>query len=166
MTVCHPRRSFALALLCMLVPAAPACLGATTKAAQRAAQAELLEQINAARAQHGRAALTRSAVLTRPARVHSEYVARTGLLRHADRRGRPFYVRLYEAGYPRSRAVGEDLGIVGGCDFGAAAAVVEMWLDSPAHRRVLLSRAFVAVGIGVVSGPSCRNTGYTADFGG
>lgn len=166
MTVRHRRRDVALASLCASLILTPACLGAGTTAGERTAQVELLAQINAARADHGRMPLRRSALLSRPARAHSNFVARTGLLQHADAAGRPFHVRLYAAGYPRSRAVGENIGLVGGCDTAAAADVIEMWLDSPSHRKVLLSRMFVTVGIGVVSDAGCRNTGYTADFGG
>jgi uncharacterized protein YkwD len=160
------RPSFGLASLCASLILVPTTLGADVRAAERAAQSELLEHINAARREYGRRPLRYSAVLARPARTQSAFLARTGLLQHADAHGRPFHVRLYLAGYPRSRAVGEDIGIVAGCDTAASTDVIDMWLESPPHRRVLLSEAFVTVGIGVVAYGGCRHTAYTADFGG
>ena len=167
-TVCHPRhaartRRVGLCTLISLLVASPALAAAPT---ERDAQKELLKEINAARREHGRAPLKLSKVLAKPARGHSSWVARTGNLTHDGADGKPFYVRLYRAGFPRTKAVGENLGIISDCATNVAAQMVQMWLDSPAHRRVMLSPRFRVVGLGVVADADCANTAYTADFGG
>ncbi len=147
-----------------LVSSAPA-LGVVTTA-ERTAQAELLVEMNAARAQHGVAPLSLSKILNRPARAHSAYLARTGQLTHTGADGKPFYVRLYKAGYSRRKAVGENLGMAGGCSTDMSKTMVEMWLDSPGHRRNLLSARYTKVGLAVVTAQDCSNTVFTTDFGG
>lgn len=162
LTARHPRLRFmcCVAALC----ATGAASGATS--AGRTAQDQLLSEINEARATYGRPPLQRSAVLTRPARQHSAFVARTGEMAHEGPDGRPFYVRLYRAGFPRTKAVAETLGMVGGCRTAVSAQIVHMWLESPPHRRILLSPRYRVVGVGVATDADCANTGYTADFGG
>ena len=142
----------------------PAASGATQ--AEVTGQSELLVEMNAARADHGLAPLSRSRVLARPARTHSVYLARTGQLDHTGADGRPFYVRLYKAGFSRRKAVGENLGMSSGCATNLAKTMVEMWLDSPGHRANLLSKRFKVVGLAVVAASDCSNTVYTTDFGG
>jgi uncharacterized protein YkwD len=152
--------------LCAAAALAGAPAAGAAGTAEQVGQRELLRAVNQARAQHGLAPLRRSALLSRPARRHSAYVARTGRLTHLGADGRPFWERLYRAGYPRTRAVGENVGIVGGCNARAARQIVGMWMASGPHRALLLSRSFRVVGLGVVRDARCRNTGYTADFGG
>ena len=162
LTVRHPRLMFICCVAAL--GATGAASGATS--AERTAQDQLLSQINQARESYGQAPLRRSAVLTRPAHQQSAFVARTGEMAHAGPDGRPFYVRLYRAGFPRTKAVGETMGMVGGCSTAASAQIVQMWLDSPPHRRILLSGRYRVVGVGVAAGADCEHTGYTADFGG
>lgn len=163
LTVRHPRR---LILMCFVATLCGAGAAAAATSAERTGQDELLTEINAARADHGRLPLRRSAVLTRPAHQQSAFVARTGEMAHEGPDGSPFYVRLYRAGFPRSKAVGETIGIVTGCSTSASAQIVQMWLDSPPHRRILLSPRYRVVGVGVAADDDCGNTGFTADFGG
>ena len=122
-------------------------------------------EMNAARATYGRLPLRRSAVFTRPAHQQSAFVARTGEWPMKTGR-RPILVRLYRAGFPRSKAVGETIGMVSGCSTSASAQIVKMWLDSPPHRRILLSPRYRVVGVGVAAGGGRDGTGFTADFGG
>lgn len=143
---------------------APLAGAATT--AELSGQTELLKEVNKARTSRGLAPLRLSTVLSRPARQHSAYLARTGQLDHNGADGRPFYVRLYKAGFPRTRAVGENLGLSGGCATDLAKTMVDMWLDSPGHRKNLLSRQFKVVGIAVVAATDCNSTVYATDFGG
>lgn len=146
----------------LLAPAA--AVGATQ--AELSGQSVLLTKINKARAAHGLAPLKRSAILSRPARSHSVYLARTGTLDHEGADGSPFYVRLYRAGYPRTKAVGENLGMSSGCATNLADQMIRMWLKSPGHRRNLLSPRYKQIGIAVVTAPDCSSTIYTTDFGG
>lgn len=142
----------------------PTASGATQ--AELSGQQVLLAKMNAARAKHGVAPLKLSKVLNRPARQHSAYLARTGKLDHTGADGKPFYVRLYKAGFPRTKAVGENLGMSSGCETELADEMVKMWLASPAHRRNLLSKKFKVVGLAIVTAPDCANTVYNTDFGG
>lgn len=142
----------------------PGASGATS--AEISGQSKLLVEMNAARVQHHLAPLRHSQVLTRPARRHSAYLARTGELDHDDADGKPFYIRLYRAGFSRSKAVGENLGMSSGCATDLAKTMVQMWLDSPGHRANLLSQRFKVVGLAVVVASDCSNTVYATDFGG
>lgn len=142
----------------------PAASGATQN--ELRGQSVLLVELNAARVDHGLPPLRLSRVLARPARSHSAYLARTGKLDHNGADGKPFYVRLYKAGYSRRKAVGENLGMSSGCRTNLAKTMVRMWLGSPGHRANLLSRRFRVVGLAVVVASDCSNTVYTTDFGG
>jgi uncharacterized protein YkwD len=156
--------------LATVLGAATALVGVPAASAMTQAevsgQSELLVEINAARAGHGRAPLRTSRVLARPARSHSVFLARTGELDHDGADGKPFYVRLYKAGFSRAKAVGENLGMSSGCETDLAKTMVKMWLRSPGHRANLLSKRFKVVGLAVVAAPDCSNTIYTTDFGG
>jgi uncharacterized protein YkwD len=61
--------------------------------------------------------------------------------------------------YVRSRRVGESLAWMVRCD---AETIVRMWLNSPAHRRVLLSPSFRRIGVAQRS--SAHVCFVTADF--
>ena len=147
-----------------LLTGTPVAGAATT--AELTGQTQLLREMNAARTARGLAPLRLSRVLSRPARQHSAYLARKGELDHNGADGRPFYVRLYKAGFPRTRAVGENLGLSSGCATDLAKTMVDMWLDSPGHRRNLLSTNFKVVGIAIVAASDCTSTVYATDFGG
>ena len=151
--------------MCFVAALCGAGAAAAATSAERAGQDELLTEINAARATHRRLPLRRSAVLTRPAHQQSAFVARTGEMAHEGpdgSRSRP----AVPGRLPRSKAVGETIGMVSGCSTSASAQIVKMWLDSPPHRRILLSPRYRVVGVGVAAGAGCDNTGFTADFGG
>ncbi len=157
--------SLAAVLGATLVLAGMPAANAATHA-EVSGQSELLVAMNAARANHNVAPLRLSHVLTRPARLHSEYLTRTGELDHDGADGKPFYVRLYKAGFSRRKAVGENLGVSSGCATDLAKTMVQMWLDSPGHRANLLSKRFKVVGLAVVAATDCSNTVYATDFGG
>jgi uncharacterized protein YkwD len=66
-----------------------------------------------------------------------------------------------------ARAVGEDLAYLqGGPSSRQANIVLRMWLRSPAHRRVLLTRSWRRIGIGAVRRGHGRHAlvWVTADF--
>jgi uncharacterized protein YkwD len=62
--------------------------------------------------------------------------------------------------YVHARGVGENLAWMSRCN---AAQVVQMWLNSAAHRRVMLSPAFRRVGVARRS--KSAQCFVTADFG-
>jgi uncharacterized protein YkwD len=125
----------------------------------------IMSEMNRVRADAGLPALRRVALLARPARAHSTWLARTGAFQHEGPGGTPFWTRLVAAGFPRSARMGENLALVGGCAPATARTVVQGWLKSPGHRANLLSPRFRVVGVGVVSTPGCATTLVTADYG-
>ncbi len=122
----------------------------------------LLQKINQARAAHGAPPLRLGARLQRAARAHSRAMVRSGSFAHGG-----WYRRLRRHGV-RARALGETLAWGVGAK-GTAAAIVDMWLDSPPHRETMLHRGFRRIGVGVAIGtmdgfPGARVA--TADFAG
>jgi uncharacterized protein YkwD len=121
--------------------------------------------MNAVRAAHGRRALRVAGPLARPARSHSRYLLRTGLFTHDGPGGAPFHQRLVRAGFPRGRAMAENIAQAPGCGPRAARETVRMWMASPGHRANLLDPRFRWVGTGAASPGGCSSTLLTADFG-
>ena len=92
---------------------------------------------------------------------------------HTSRNGDTLGDRLRRAGYGRPGdgwRAGEDIG----WGTGARAtpnALVDAWLDSPGHRRILLSASYREIGVGVAGGaPQQAATGlpgatYAMDLG-
>ncbi len=126
----------------------------------------VVAQVNRVRARHGLRPLRPARPLARAARGHSRFLAARGVLQHEDARGRPFWVRLVAAGYPRDRAMGENLAQVGGCGPPPARRAVALWMASPGHRANVLSPRYRAIGVGAVTTGGCRAAAVTADFGG
>lgn len=161
------RVRFVLALLflgatAVIVPAADA---APLTRAEITSRANLLTAVNRARTARGLRPVRMARVLNRPSVLHSQWLARTGRLTHTGRDGRPFYYRLYRNGFPRSRGVGENLGMIGGCSLREQRMMVRMWLMSPNHRRNLLNPRYRYIGVAVTKAADCRQTVYTTAFG-
>ena len=158
------------------IPLGPAALAGLAAGALLAAlpavaapsqtEQQLLGAINKTRLQHGLRTLRFSDMLSVASRAQSSYLASLGTLDHEGQDGQPFYVRLRAAGYPKTRALGETLGLVTGCSTDRASMIVSLWLGSPGHRAILLSPRYHVVGLGVIAGAGCGATIYTADFGG
>jgi uncharacterized protein YkwD len=150
------------AILCGLVAVLTPLFALTPASLARARHHRdhaLMRAVNAARAQHRVPPVRWSRSLARAARHHSGTMARTGVFSHGA-----FASRL--ARFTRAAAIGENLAWLSQCRRGSARVVVGMWLDSPGHRQVLLSRSYRRVGIGVRVGrltgrPACL---VTADF--
>jgi uncharacterized protein YkwD len=126
----------------------------------------LLAEMNRARARHDRPALRTIATLARPARAHSRVLLGRGLLTHDSPDGSPFWERLVDAGFPRNRAMAENLAMVPGCDAARVARqTVGMWLGSPGHRANLLNGRYRWAGSGAAISRDCRTVVITADYG-
>jgi uncharacterized protein YkwD len=142
---------------------------ASTSQAAPAGPAEieqaLLDEMNRVRARNGRRPLASIGTLKRPARSHSRYLLRQGILTHDGPGGAPFWQRLVDAGYPEDRYMAENLAEVPGCDVGIARETVRLWMNSPGHRANLLNRRYRFAGPGVASAGDCSDTILTADFG-
>lgn len=122
-------------------------------------EAAIVRAMNARRAHHGLRRLHVSRALAHAADYHSDEMLRFNVFTHGafDQRVRH---------WTRSRTIGETLAMISACSRGTARQVVSMWMHSPPHRAVLLSRAFHRVGVGRRSGllggaPACL---VTADF--
>jgi uncharacterized protein YkwD len=147
------RRSVVYLLaLCLLVPA-PA--GASTTLGR-----QVLKGINAQRAKHGLRPLRFASPLRRVAGTHSRYMARVERLRHESADGTSATTRIRRAMH--LRRTGEAIAFAG-----SARAIVAAWMASPPHRRLLLSRHFRVIGVGVSRGTfdSYRVLYATADLG-
>ena len=139
------RREFLIGAGCMAIVPLPA-IGATEVAAL------ILNYSNSARRSAGLAALAPAPALARAADQHARAMARAGRLSHTVGGTTPV-TRARGAGY-RYSTLAENIGYrsTGRLDAdGMARYFVTGWLESPAHRRNLLSRKVREAGIGVAS---------------
>jgi uncharacterized protein YkwD len=115
-------------------------------------EAAILRAMNQLRARHHLPALRVNRALARAADAHSAAMLRSGQFSHGAMNAR---LRRYT----RSRSIGENLAWMRGCNGGQ---IVNMWLNSPPHREIMLARRFSKVGVGSRSGSGlCM---ITADF--
>ncbi len=119
-----------------------------------------LVEINKTRVEHGVGRVVLSDNLVRAARFHSQDMIRRGYFEHGV-----YWRRLQQFGV-KYGSVGENLGWDSHLKI-AVPELVELWLESPEHRAVLLSRKYNEVGIGVAFGPFAgirKVMVVTADF--
>jgi uncharacterized protein YkwD len=168
----------ALVALAVLVSAFASVQAATARVEAAGAveardrlEAGLLSQINAFRRSRGLRPLRTSARLRAAADAHSGAMATQGFFAHASPDGTPFWRRVQRY-YPKTRywSVGENL-LWSSPDVDAAGAL-RTWLNSPPHRRILLTARWREVGLSAVhvdAGPGVFQgrpvTVVTADFG-
>jgi uncharacterized protein YkwD len=136
-----------LSILCVLP-----CASASASARHDRTEAGIVRAMNKIRAQYNLPRLHVSGGLARAADVHSASMARKRVLSHGDTARR---VRRYV----RTRKVGENLAYMSGCK---AQTIVQMWMNSAAHRQIMLSSGFRRVG--VAKRNSSRICFVTADF--
>ena len=172
------RRSILPALTALALLAAPA--GASTDgngtraiSSRAGLERSIVSEINAVRTRNGLRPLVNSRSLATAARSHSRDMARIGFFAHESPGGKPFDQRIRRyyrsAGY-RSWRAGENL-LWASPDIEAGRAV-KLWLQSPSHRRILLSPNWREIGLSAVhtmSGPRVFDglevTIVTANFG-
>ena len=135
----------------LAAPAAQAS-GARVDRGERA----VLRAINAARAHHGLRHVRSHRRLARAADAHTRHMLAADFFAHGA-----FSQRVRR--YVRFRSIGETLAWSSRC---SARHLVRMWLNSPGHRAVLLSRTYRRVGIGRRLGDfgGRRACVVTADF--
>jgi uncharacterized protein YkwD len=126
-----------LAFIVLLVPAAASAAPGRSAAASGA----MLGKINQVRARHGLRPLHQSPSLAGSSGRFASYLMHRGVLAHRSR---------VSAGGGFKR-LGEALALTGGRGYGVGAAV-RMWLRSPGHRAVVLTRSMNLVGVGAVRG--------------
>ena len=135
---------------------------ATTAAVDATLQRLVTAEINVVRRSYGRSRLARSGALTRAGREHARELALAGYFSHDWSDGTPFgswIRRFYPPAGARRWSAGENLAWSTAAV--TAQEAVEMWLASPEHRRILLSRTWRQVGLGVV-----RASGAGGIYGG
>jgi uncharacterized protein YkwD len=133
----HLRRAFAL---CIAVASGFALVPAAAAGAEPTSL-KLIDQVNEVRAQHGLRALRPSKSLERSSFAYAGHLMRTGRFAHAR--------RIHASS--RFRSLGEALAYHSGRSL-RQAKIVRMWLASPGHRALLLSRSFRWVGAGHARG--------------
>ncbi len=113
----------------------------------------LVAEVNRTRRTYGLRPLVYSAPLANAATEHSKALATAGMFTHSwPTTGRLFssWIRgFYPARGYRAWSAGENL-LWASPGFTPASAV-QQWLDSPTHRRVLLTKSWRELGIGVVA---------------
>jgi uncharacterized protein YkwD len=124
---------------------------------------QVIAGINAARAQQGLGPLRTSGALSRAADSHSRDMLRADFFDHPSSDGTPFERRVRR--YSDGNMVGETLASLRQRR-GGAGTVVQMWLNSPPHRAIVLQPRFHRIGIARRWGTlgSVRNAVITADF--
>jgi uncharacterized protein YkwD len=162
-----------VAALALAAPATAGDANTRTITAANALESAVLVEINAFRAQHGLAPLRLNGRLRAAADAHSLAMVRRGFFAHASSDGTSFWKRV-ERWYGSKGygywSVGENL-LWSSPDVSARGAL-QMWLDSPPHRKNLLTARWREIGLSAVhatSAPGSFNgaevTVVTADFG-
>jgi uncharacterized protein YkwD len=110
-------------------------------------------EVNAARADRGLRPLRTDSDLGDAARRHAADMVRRGYFAHVSPGGSDLGDRLRRAGYGHGDGwrAGEALAWGTG-DLATPEAIVNAWLNSPPHRRILLDTGFREFGVGVASG--------------
>ena len=121
---------------------------------------QVIDLINQIRRQNNLPTLTSDARLMAAAESHSLDMAQHNIFAHEGSDGSLVGDRLKRQGYMWN-FYAEDLA----CGYDGPNAVVQGWLDSPAHRDNLLAANARQIGVGFVGdqGGDCR-TYWTADF--
>ena len=133
----------------------------------------MLTTINDLRRSNGLSELTLNPALTLAALGHSQSMGLHGYFTHEGWNGSPFWMRIkpkYRPQLGKRWSVGENL-IWASPDLSADQAI-QIWLNSPPHRKNLLTPAWREVGLGAVRALDAPGvyegldvTILTADFG-
>lgn len=133
----------------------------TTSAPTPAGEVEAITLINEQRQARGCQPVAPSAQLTTAALSHSREMAEKSYFSHTGLDGSSFVQRAQRAMYQFNPSAEV---IAGGQ--ATAAAVVQGWMNSPAHRNIILTCAHQEIGIGFVDMPGSKWRYYwTAKFG-
>jgi uncharacterized protein YkwD len=160
-----------LGLCTVAAPAGATADGPAT--AMHSLEQDVLANLNALRRQHGLVPLRFSTKLAAAARHHSTDMANRGYFSHSSASGSSFsrrIARFYPMGGRRYWSVGENL-LWSSPDVDAHGAI-DMWLNSPDHRKIMLTARWREVGLSAVHVTAAPGTFggrevtiVTADFG-
>jgi uncharacterized protein YkwD len=123
----------------------------TTTSVATQLQRLVAAQINVVRHEHGLPRLALSTKLTRAGQEHARQLAVAGYFSHDWSDGTPFGTwirRFYPVAGARRWSAGENL--AWSTPSVTAQQAVELWLASPEHRRILLSKSWRQIGLGAV----------------
>ena len=113
----------------------------------------LLAEVNRTRRTFGLHALRLSVTLAHAATAHAQALAKAGLFTHNWPSSGQLFSSWIRSFYPargyRAWSAGENL-LWASPGFTTASAV-RQWLDSPTHRRVMLTKSWRELGVGVVA---------------
>ncbi|MBI4731810.1 MAG: LysM peptidoglycan-binding domain-containing protein [Chloroflexi bacterium] len=114
---------------------------------------ELIDAVNALRAERGLPAYTPNPILMSIAQTHAEYLAAIGVSnKHTDAYGRLPFQRALDAGYPVAGDLSQNgwfsENLVGGIGLTAEEAV-EIWTGDDPHLNTMISTVLKDVGAGV-----------------
>jgi hypothetical protein len=128
--------------------------------------------LNASRAKHALAPLSREERLELASQRHAEDMVARRYFEHDDPGGVDPQDRILATGYPAHNAItGENIAWATGPK-ASPARVVDLWMHSRPHRENILRAAFTEVGIGVAPGAPAQPRSadppatYATDFGG
>jgi uncharacterized protein YkwD len=155
--------SSALLLLVALAVAPAFSQAAATVSYAASSESQVLVLLNGIRHQHGLTPLAPSTALHRAAREHSSDMLERGYFRH-DSPGEAFGARIRR--HLVSPLVGENIAWGTGL-YGTPEGLVNLWMHSPGHRRIILMRSLHRIGLGIASGTFKGVPGAvmaTADF--
>lgn len=121
--------------------------------------AVMLEATNKARA--GKSPLAINDALTRAAQNKADDMVKRGYFAHTTPYGKSPWEWVKEAGYDYENA-GENLAV----NFDTAQGVVKGWINSPSHKKNLMSDTYTEVGIGIAIGEyeDTKKAVYVVEF--
>ena len=136
-------------------------------------ESQVLAELNKIRRDHGLVPLKLSRPLATAADTHSKAMGTYGFFQHESRDGSEFWKRVkrfYGPAKSSNWSVGENLlWSSGHLD---AATALKLWMESPGHRKVILTPRWREVGLSAVSVTAAPGvfggrdvTIVTADFG-
>jgi uncharacterized protein YkwD len=143
--------ALAIAVLGLWVVVSPAVASSDHgKVALSSLEQGVLQEINSVRSQHGLAPLRLSARLSAAARQHSREMVARGYFSHNSANGSSFDRRIarYYPARTRYWSVGENL-LWSSPDVDAAGAL-ELWWNSPEHRKNMLTSRWRDIGVSAV----------------
>jgi uncharacterized protein YkwD len=153
--------SLLVSLSLVIVPAVSQA--ATKKAFRSSSEQQVLVLLNEIRQQHGLSNFTASAPLRNAARFHSTDMLQNGYFDH-DSRNETWDARVSR--YVKGVTIGENIAWGSG-SFGTPEGIVTQWMNSPPHRRIILTAGLHRVGLGIAIGTFDGTPGAviaTADF--
>jgi len=155
----------AVAVLVALMSSSPAAAADCDAPAEADA---VVCEVNRARTDRGLEPVVRDRRLHRAAAAHARDMVAREYFSHVTPEGEGLSDRLRQAGYISGRVpwhVGETLAW-GRRRMATPAAIVEAWMRSPSHRRIILGR-YDEIGVGVADGDPFGGPGatYAADLG-